>query len=322
MRKLVCVYDLEPQHRERIAEAATGLEIVYADGDQDESALASHLAEAEVVVGWSEQAEEYALKSDGAGALRWVQAWGAGVEQMPFDAFAAAGVMLTNASGVHANAISETVLGMMLAFTRKLHLTMRNQLEKKWDWIGGLGEIHGKTLGIVGVGAIGEELARLAGAFQMRVLGVRNSAQPSPFVDAMFGAGGLDRLLQESDYVVVTLPITKETQGLFDRAKFAQMKPGAFFVNIGRGQTVITDDLVDALERGVIAGAGLDVFDPEPLPESHPLWTMENVILTPHNSGNSIYYTDRAVDILVDNLRSYIENGEPHRNRVSLEARY
>ncbi|SEM57516.1 D-2-hydroxyacid dehydrogenase [Paenibacillus sp. OV219] len=320
MRKLVCVYDLEPQHRERIAEAAPGFEIVYADGDQAESALASHLAEAEIVAGWSEQAEAHALKA--GGALRWVQAWGAGVEQMPFDAFAACEVMLTNASGVHANAISETVLGMMLAFTRKLHLTIRNQMEKQWDWIGGLGEIHGKTIGIVGVGAIGEELARLAQAFQMRVLGVRNSAQPSPFVDAMFSTGGLDRLLQESDFVVVTLPITKETQGLFNRAKFAQMKPSAFFVNIGRGQTVVTDDLVDALERGVIAGAGLDVFDPEPLPESHPLWTMENVILTPHNSGNSIYYTDRAVDILVDNLRSYIESGEPHRNRVSLKNRY
>lgn len=319
MRKIVCVYNLEPRHRERIAEAAAGFTIVF-EGDQDEAAFAQHLAEAEVVAGWSELAEAVALRE--GGALRWVQAWGAGVEQMPFDAFAARGVMLTNASGVHANAISETVLGMMLAFTRKLHLTMRNQMERRWDWIGGLGEIHEKTLGIVGVGAIGEELARLAKAFHMRVVGVRNSAAPSPFVDEMLGAAGLDQLLKESDYVVVTLPITKETQGLFDRAKFAQMKTSAFFVNIGRGQTVVTDDLVAALEQGVIAGAGLDVFDPEPLPGSHPLWTMENVILTPHNSGNSIYYTDRAVDILVDNLRSYIEKGEPERNMVSLKDRY
>ncbi|WP_308635123.1 D-2-hydroxyacid dehydrogenase [Paenibacillus silvisoli] len=320
MRKLVCVYDLEPKHRQRIREAAPGFEVVFG-GDADETGMAEHFAEAEIFAGWDDAAAEASLRP--GTPLRWVQAWGAGVEQMPFAAFAEHGVRLTNASGVHANGISETVLGMMLSFTRKLHLTMRNQVEKKWDWLGGLGEIHGKVLGIVGVGAIGEELARLAQAFRMRVLGVRNSGKPSPYVDQMYGADGLDTLLAESDYVVVTLPITKETHHLFDRTKFALMKPSAFFVNIGRGATTVTDDMVEALRTGVIAGAGLDVFEQEPLPSTHPLWELENVILTPHNSGNSIYYTDRAVDILVHNLGAYLSEGRaPMRNEVSLTQQY
>ncbi|SFS55719.1 D-2-hydroxyacid dehydrogenase [Paenibacillus sp. BC26] len=319
-RKLVCVYDLEAKHRQRIREAAPGFKLVFG-GDADEQGMSAHLAEAEIVAGWDDQAAASALRP--GTSLRWVQAWGAGVEQMPFEAFAAHGVTLTNASGVHANGISETVLGMMLSFTRKLHLTMRNQVEKKWDWLGGLGEIHGKVLGIVGVGAIGEELARLAQVFHMRVLGVRNSGKPSPFVDQMYGSDGLDTVLQESDYVVVTLPITKDTHHLFDLAKFKQMKPSAFFVNIGRGQTVVTEDMVEALQSGIIAGAGLDVFEQEPLPAAHPLWELENVILTPHNSGNSIYYTDRAVDILVHNLGVYLRgDGESMRNLVSLTNQY
>ncbi|ALS25547.1 2-hydroxyacid dehydrogenase [Paenibacillus sp. 32O-W] len=316
MRTIACLYGPQPRHLETIRSAAPGFDIVTGD----ESELRARLEDAEIVVGWNGWTEEICLRPQSK--LRWVQAWGAGVEHMPLDAFERRNIMLTNASGVHAYPISETVFGMMLSFARKLHAAARNQADKRWAWLGELEEIHGKTLGLVGVGAIGEEIARLARAFRMQVLGVRRSGAPSPHVDRMYDHHGLNEVLAESDFVVVTLPLTKDTRRLIDASRFKHMKPGAYFINIGRGLTVDTEALIEALRSGAIAGAGLDVFEQEPLPESSPLWAMENVIITPHNSGSSVYYDDRAAEIFVANLRDYVQGKEPGRNRVDLRNQY
>jgi phosphoglycerate dehydrogenase-like enzyme len=232
------------------------------------------------------------------------------------------GIILTNASGVHPNPISETVLAMMLGLTRKIHLSVRNQLLHKWESVGELGEIHGKTIGIIGAGAIGMEIAKLSKVFGMKVIGVKKTLSESVYVDHMVTLEQLDEVLTESDFVVVTLPLTHETNHVMGRDQFAKMKPSAYYFNIGRGGTTDTEALIEALQSGTIAGAGLDVFEIEPLPEDNPLWDMDNVILTPHNSGSTEYYHERAMHIFLRNLMDYMEGREPQLNRVDYNEQY
>ncbi|UQZ82252.1 Glyoxylate/hydroxypyruvate reductase B [Paenibacillus konkukensis] len=317
MPKIICLHTLTGEQAERIRQAAPAWELIHG---KDKELWLDHLQDAEIVVGWNKSAEEVCLKKDSK--LRWVQNWGAGVDKLPLGRLADRGAILTNASGVHAFPISETIYAMMLAFTRKLHLSVRHQLHSEWKGTGSLGEIHGKTIGIIGVGAIGEETARLAKAFGMKVLGVRRSGQPSGFVDAMHDLNGLAAVLQESDFVVVTLPLTDETRHMFGKAQFELMKPTAMYINIGRGGTTDTEALIEALRTGVIAGAGLDVFEQEPLPASSPLWQMENVIMTPHNSGSTEQYNERAFEILMRNLQDYLQGREPSVNRVDYGKQY
>ncbi|MDQ8737938.1 D-2-hydroxyacid dehydrogenase [Paenibacillus sp. LHD-38] len=254
--------------------------------------------------------------------LRWVQCWGAGVDQMPLETFARKGILLSNASGVHAFPVSETVFAMMLAFARRLHVTMRNQMSAKWQSPGSLQEIHGKTAAIIGLGAIGEETARLAKAFGMKVLGIRRTGAESSHVDRMYDIGRIMEVLGQSDYVIVTLPLTDETRHMFGHAQFRAMKPSAYFINIGRGGTTDTDALEEALRKGIIAGAGLDVFEEEPLPAVSPLWEMENVILTPHISGLTVNYEERVMDIFLSNLQEYLGGRSPFINRIDLVKQY
>lgn len=317
MPKIVCVHSLSPQQAELIRQTASGFEFVH--GKEKELWL-PHLKDAEIVVGWNAAIREECLKPDSR--LRWLQNWNAGVDNMPFAELAKREIIVTNASGVHPYPISETIFAMMLGLTRKVHLSIRNQMQNKWQNTGSLGEIHGKTMGLVGVGAIGEETARLAKAFGMKVLGVRRSGQPSPYVDRMYDQSRLEELLQQSDYVVVTLPLTKETEHMFGSRQFQCMKPTAYFINIGRGGTTDTAALVEALREGVIRGAGLDVFEQEPLPASSPLWEMEQVIITPHNAGSTENYTERVIEIFLRNLQDYVQGSEPSWNRVDLNKQY
>jgi len=182
--------------------------------------------------------------------------------------------------------------------------------------------MHGETIGIIGVGDIGQETARLAKAFGMRVLGVRRSGEPTEHVDQMYSLEGLPQLLNESDYVVNALPLTEETYHYIGAKQFAQMKCNAFYINIGRGPTTDTEALLQALLSKQIAGAGLDVFEQEPLPADHPLWQMDNVILTPHSSGHTQYYGQRTLDIFLGNLHDYITKGKPTHNLVDLLKQY
>lgn len=317
MSKIVCVHALTDEQVERIRQTAPGWELVHG---KEKELWAGHLKDAEIVVDWKEACKTECLQPDSK--LRWVQNWGAGVDRMPLGELAERGIWLTNASGVHAFPISETILAMMLGFTRKLHLSIRHQLKSEWKGTGTLGEIHGKTMGIIGVGAIGEETARLGKAFGMQVLGVRRSGRPSEFVDRMYDNDGLDAVLEQSDYVVVTVPATDESRHMFGRRQFGRMKPTAMFINIGRGATTDTEALIDALQNGTIAGAGLDVYEHEPLPDSSPLWQMDNVIMTPHNSGSTDQYNERAFEIFLHNLQDYVQGKAPSRNRVDYERQY
>jgi phosphoglycerate dehydrogenase-like enzyme len=287
---------------------------------QERAVMEAHLEEIEIAVGGVPH--DLLLRAPN---LRWVQTWGAGVDWlMHTPAAVAQGWTLVNASGVHAVPISEHILALLLAFARGLPAALRLQGEHQWKSVprAGIFELAGKTLLLVGVGAIGERTAQVAAALGMRVWGVRRDpTQVAAGVEAMFAPGQLLEVLPQVDFVVLTVPLTHETRGMIGAAELRAMKASAYLINIGRGGTVDTEALVGALRAGQIAGAGLDVVDPEPLPPDSPLWEMENVILTGHYSGHTPVYDERAAAIFLDNLQRY-RDGQPLRNVVDKNLGY
>ena len=241
--------------------------------------------------------------------LRWFQQWSAGADWLiKYPGAAEHPFTLTNVSGIHAVPISEHILAFMLAFARGLPGAMRDQAQRRWrnaDERSVL-ELAGKTVLLVGVGAIGERTAKLAAALGMRVWGVRRApSREVAHVARMADRGELHALLPDADFVVLTVPLTEETRHMMSADEFRAMKDSGYLINIGRGGTVNEADLIRALEEGQIAGAGLDVFEEEPLPEDSPLWAMENVIVTAHYSGDTPHYDARALEIFLENLRRY-----------------
>ncbi|MFD4817899.1 D-2-hydroxyacid dehydrogenase [Peribacillus butanolivorans] len=280
-----------------------------------------HINDAEIIAGWKSEMYESILYE--ASELKWIQTWSAGVNALPLEKLEQKNVQITTANGVHAYPISETIFALMLAFTRKIDTYVKQQQEKTWHHSDMKQEIHEKTIGIIGVGKIGKETAKIAKAFGMTVLGVRHSGKSEEYVDEMFTQKQLNDLLPKCDYVVVTLPLTPETQDMFGTSEFKSMKPSAFFINIGRGSLVVQNELIQALKDQQIAGAGLDVFETEPLPESSPLWEMNNVIITPHTSGNTEYYDKRLIeDIFIPNLKNYLNGKNPTTNLLNYKKGY
>jgi phosphoglycerate dehydrogenase-like enzyme len=257
--------------------------------------------------------------------LRWYQQWGAGADWlMKTPEAAERDWTLVNASGVHAVPISEHILALLLAFARGLNGAFKMQQQHQWKKAARfeLFELAEKTLLLIGVGAIGERTASVASALGMRVWGVRRDPSlPAAGVEALFSPEKLPELLPQADFVVLTVPLTHETRGMIGEAELRAMKPSAYLINIGRGATIQTPALVRALQEGWIAGAGLDVVDPEPLPPDSPLWDMDNVILTGHYSGLTPRYFERAFAILLDNLQRY-RSGQPLRNIVDKHLGY
>lgn len=260
--------------------------------------------------------------------LRWVQSWSAGVDRyLQLDRLRDSDrIVLTNMQGVHGPAIAEHVFATLLALTRKLPALYENQREGRWDRQGAAGAtaLAGRTMFVVGMGGIGSQIARRAHAFDMRVVAtVRNPEgreQPA-YVDEMGGAEDLDRLLPQADVVAIALPLTKETRGLFDTERLALMPAGSWLVNIGRGPIVDTDALLAALRSGHLAGAALDVTDPEPLPAEHPLWKLDNVIITPHVASRAELTGQRRWEIVKENVRRFAA-GEALINVVDKELGY
>jgi D-2-hydroxyacid dehydrogenase (NADP+) len=256
-----------------------------------------------------------------APALKWLQLTSAGVDRLLNAPVVQSHVTVTTASGIHATPISEYVIGAMLAFAKGLPKAFRAQQERAWRpfWPD---ELEDKTVGVLGVGAIGARVVKLAKALDMRVLALRRSAErrmtgeeAGMDVDEMLPPSELNYLLAESDYVVVALPLTPESRDLIGEAELRAMKPNAVIVNIGRGAIIDEAALVRALKEGWIAGAALDVFQQEPLSGESELWGLDNVIVTPHISGGTPRYMERAVALFCDNLRRYLAD-EPLRNVV------
>jgi phosphoglycerate dehydrogenase-like enzyme len=293
----------------------------------DAEAAVAALAGADVFVGWCTPEI-----IEAGTALRWIQLPYAGVEECAgIETLRSRGALVTNAQRVRSPEIAEHVMAMLLSFARRLDLYGAAQRAGTWD--DGLQSLDpsvrrrtwtldGKTLLVAGLGGIGTEVARRAHALGMRVLATRTSGREGPaFVEYVGLADELHALAARADVVVSAVPLTDATAGMFDAAFFAAMKPTALFINVGRGGTVVTDDLVRALASGGIAGAALDVTDPEPLPAGHPLWAMPNVIITPHVAAAADDLGQRVRLVVAENLRRYVA-GERMLSVVDLGRGY
>jgi len=327
--KLVIHPSIEQQRLDRVQQAAGRMEVVNAADEQQ--ALAA-IADADGFFGKITPALLAASTK-----LRWVQSPTASLEHYVFPELSAHPCQLSNMRGLFSDVIADQVFGYIICFARNLHLYIRQQARACWAPIGGESARGGfmtgpgmlnaidrahmhlgdATLGIVGLGHIGSEIAKRGAAFSMRVLAVDPVRSEAPQgVEALWKPGQLPRLLAESDFVAIAAPHTPETAKLFGREQFRQMKVGAFLINIGRGAIVDLADLTAALEAKEIAGAGLDVFETEPLPAEHPLWAMENVIITPHIAGYSPRVSERHLATLLDNVGRF-SRGEELLNIVN-----
>ncbi len=294
---------------------------------------------------WTTNAEIYYALGDTpplaqAPNLQWVQTHYAGVDSLEDSELWQSDTLITTASGVHAANMAQYAMTQILAWAHRVpnwfaYKQNRRWASKRWENFVPQ-ELRGKTLGILGYGSIGRELARLAKPFGFKILVTKRNArqltdagysmpgQGDPagdLPDRIYPSEATRSMVAECDFVVITLPLTERTHHLFNEEMLKAMKPTAFLVNIGRGPIIKEADLVRGLKKGWLAGAGLDVYEEEPLPDNSPLWQLENVIMTPHISGFTPHYDDRATDVFAENLRRYLA-GEPLLNLVNRQEGY
>ena len=245
-------------------------------------------------------------------SVRWIHALAAGVESLPFDLLRTSSAVVTNSRGLYADALGEFAIAAMLWFAKDLRRLTRNQDAARWEPYT-VERVEGKTVGILGYGGIGHAVGRRAAALGMRVLTIRRRQE--------FGDPTTEEVIAESDYVVMCTPLTPSTYRLMSRERIAAMKPSAVFVNVGRGRTVDEDALVEALRERRIRGAALDVFEVEPLREDHPLWSLDNVLISPHTADHTADAHARAMMFFIENLRRF-RNGDPLENVVDKAEQY
>ncbi len=301
--------------REAVREAAPGAPLILPETDAE---ALERAPDAEIAAGWS-LPEGF---TERAPRLRWIHAFTAGVDHfVGMPGVRDGRVVLTRTVGAH-TAVPEHVMALVLAFSRRLHIAIRNQIAHRWDRPSGVGgEVRGQVMGILGLGQIGRALAELAAGAGMRVIGTRRTPAPVAHVERIFPPDRLDEVLREADYVVVLLPVTPATRGLLGERELRSMKPSAVLINVARGVIVQEAALVRALREGWIAGAGLDVFQQEPLPPGHPLYALDRVIVTPHVSGITPRFFDRVAAAFCDNLRRYAA-GAPLQHIVDVSRGY
>lgn len=300
--KIVTSYDLSTENLSLAHAVAPGAHFVEAATDEDKM---REIEDADVFFGFGIKPEMIGR----AKKLRWIQLSSVGAESILSPELLDSDIVLTNARGATAVNISEHVMSLVLAFTRTLHISIKNQLDKFWEDFRNLAvlEISGETLGIVGLGSIGLQVAKRAHAFDMRILAVDPTQTEKPdYVESLWKMGRLHDMLAQSDFVAICCPLTPQTKGMMGAPEFHAMKPTAILVTIGRGQIINQAALVDALQTKEISGAGLDVTDPEPLPKDSPLWEMDNVIITPHHAGASPKSWVRIYGLFCDNLRRFV----------------
>jgi phosphoglycerate dehydrogenase-like enzyme len=293
------------------------------EGDPDARTLAEALRRAEIIIhGFNSVPNLPELAPN----LRWMHTPFAGVERIFELGLVGRSFTVTNGSGPAATPIAQWVIMALLMLAKQQPAHFRAQLAHEWARIGGF-ELGGKTLGIIGLGAIGREVARLARPFGMRIVGVRRSVgeplENQDGADLVLPPSAIPRLLAESDFVLLAAPSTNETAALIDAAALATMRPGGYLLNVARGSLLDEEALVAALQSGQLAGAALDVFATEPLPADSPLWDLPNVIITPHDSPASQFFFERVFALFLDNLRAYLAGDLAGlTNVVTLERGY
>lgn len=311
--KIISTMSLKPEQIEQVKAVRPDLSIEVAKQfiEPDEQ------AEALLTYGWDITEQTLELYPN----LKWIQAMAAGVDQLPLKAFAAKGILLTNVRGAHSIQMAEHVIWSILNLLRQGRTVMHQQDQKVWSAKLRINEMNGKTVCIVGAGTIGTAVAEKCHAFGMTVWGISQSGKCHPSFDRVGRLEDIEGFLKESDIVVALLPLTPKTHRFFNAERFNQMKEGAYFINVARGPVVDEEALVQALQTGKVQGAALDVFTTEPLPETSPFWTMDNVFLTPHIAGRSPQYTKRMYDVFLKNIREY-PNTSTMINHINLENGY
>jgi phosphoglycerate dehydrogenase-like enzyme len=337
--KVLIASFLEPELVEQIARSVPDVELIYRPDligaprySADHSAAIERSAAQEAE--WRTLLQEADILFDFdhshrddlpslAPKLKWIQATSAGIGQFVKRVGYAEATdwIFTTASGVHSRPLAEFALMAMLMFTKDYQYLDRSKADHHWARYAA-SELASKTLGIIGLGNIGQEAARLAKAFEMRVVGSRrNPDRAVAHVDALYGTADLDNLLSGLDFLLLSCPHTPETEKLIGAAQLAQLPAGAVLINISRGTVVDQDALIAALQSGHLAGAALDVFDPEPLPPDSPLWDMPNVIISPHSASTADTENAKIVALFCDNLKRYLA-AEPMLNVLDTELLY
>jgi phosphoglycerate dehydrogenase-like enzyme len=313
VRKLLVYHRRAEELRGLIEDRIDDLEVA---AGFDDATLERHLGDAEALIAFKLPVEALA----GARQLRWIQLTSAGAEQLlPVRAMLDR-VVVTNTRGIHVDLMADYALATMVMLNMHFPRFFADQQTGRWEQRLSV-PLAGKTLGVIGAGAIGGEIARRAAAFGMHVLAVKRTPGPVDGAAEVVGADGLHGVLGRSDFVVLVVPQTAATQGMIGEQALRRMKPTAYLINIARGSVVDEPALAHALRKQWIAGAALDVFAEEPLPPDSPLWSLPNVVLTPHVAGEPADYARRVADVFLDNL-TRLRRGQPFRNVVDFERGY
>jgi phosphoglycerate dehydrogenase-like enzyme len=290
-------------------------------GNDPEFATA-HAPGAEVILVGSSEGDLLRMIFPMAQHVRWVHSMSAGVEKILFPELVESPVPLTNGKGVFTDSLAEFAIASILFFAKDLRRLVRNQQAGEWKQFD-IELIRGRVLGIVGYGDIGRESARLARAFGMKVVAVRRRAvsNQDPDLERTYSPDGLREMLAICDYVLVTTPLTPETRGMIGEAELGVMKNSAVIINVGRGPVIVESALIATLTAKRIRGAALDVFDEEPLPQAHPFYKLENVLLSPHSADHTVGWADLAMHVFIENFERF-RSGQPLRNLVDKKAGY
>lgn len=292
-----------------VAKAAAAVEGHKLVVCEDMESFNQEIVDADVALCWRILPETFAR----ARQLKWIQFGSTGIDHTTFPELLSSDIVLTTLGGIHQTPVAEHVLASMLAMTRRLDIAIRQQAEHRFDRreiASKSDELAGKTTGIIGLGRIGMNIARLAKAFEMRVIGTKRVVSGRyQCVDEVHPPTGLEHVLRESDYLVLVLPLTEQTKALLGAREIGMMKPGARLINVARGAMVDHEALAEALKSGRLAGAALDVFPEEPLPPDSPIWDLPNVLITPHTGASTPHYSERAVDVFQRNLNAFLTSG-------------
>lgn len=274
-----------------------------------------------ISIGWDKKLADTLLAES---QLKWVQSISAGVDYMPLKQYHDKKILLSNSSGVHATAISEHIIGVILAYYRGLIPSVTAQQEKSWLSHQNLfyDQLAGKKLLVVGTGKIGKHLATTIKSLGVEIYGINTGGHSEPEFRETYSVKNLHKIVEEMDIVVNILPLTQSTKGIYDLEFFEAMKETAMFINVGRGPSVNEKDIYQALDQKIIAFAALDVFEKEPLAQDSPLWQLDNVLITPHISGMSAHFQAKFMKIFLPNLKAFVENETLEINQVNLDKGY
>lgn len=312
-KKIAVLVDLNSAEMEKIQTLAPQYEIINQIKEKD-------IPLVEIVFGWNDSLEEVIKNKHSE--IQWIQYPYAGVNHLPVGWMQKKNIQLTNGSGTNAHAVAESTFALILGLTRNIVEASKQQDKSQWYTPNKSYELKNKTMLIVGAGKIGEQIGALAKAFLMTTIGINRSGRKIEQMDEQYLQTELPEIIHRADIIINVLPATEKTYHLFDYPLFKRMKKSAVFVNVGRGETVSTEDLLRALDEDMISKAALDVFEEEPLPVNHPLWQHKKVLITPHIAGQVERQQDYIYPIFLKNLEAYLAQKELPYNLVELNEGY